>query len=53
MILNINDTKNNELQAETLLQMHEKLQQGSVKRGMGVSKCCGVILSSNFPEPER
>ena len=53
MVLNINDTTNNDTQAEALLQIHERLQQGSFKRGLWCSLCCGVIMSSNVPEPER
>ena len=53
MIVSISDAGNKKAQAENLLQIHEKLQHGSIPRGMWHEMCADVIISSNYEEPER
>jgi len=53
MILNINDSVISDSQAESLLQLSEGIQQGSLSRGMGGALCSGIIVSSNSMEPHR
>ena len=53
MIVSISDVGNKKAQAQNLLQIHEKLQHGSIPRGMWHEMCADVIISSNYEEPER
>uniref|UniRef100_A0A7M5VBX5 PHD-type domain-containing protein n=1 Tax=Clytia hemisphaerica TaxID=252671 RepID=A0A7M5VBX5_9CNID len=53
MVLNINDTKNSKLQTELMLTLHERLNQGSKKRGTGNTVASGVVMSANNVEPNR
>ena len=53
MVMNINDAVNNNVQAENLLQIHEKLPHGAISRGMWHDVCAGVTLFSNYKKPER
>eukprot|EP00794_Sanderia_malayensis_P010383 gene10383-11464_t len=52
-VMQLNDVTNSKLLGESLLQIHEKLQQGSLKRGLNSPMVIGILMSANTKEPTR
>ncbi|XP_066936268.1 uncharacterized protein [Clytia hemisphaerica] len=53
MVLCVNETKNGDSQSEMLIHLHERFFQGTKTGGLECSDCSGIVLSSNYKEPQR
>ena len=53
MVVSINDVVNNNMQAENLLQIHEKLQHGSIPCRIWYDVCAASISIYDFSESAK